>query len=348
MQPVWSKHAAAIRADAALQQLLASLLLARGLPGLALDLEGDSRCGYTIDLNYAGSNLLHIASSMRNECLVPALLRQLRQQGGLAAAVKAAVCIMHSLPAQCPTDAERCNHARAWVVSVQNITQLVSLATVDMPGQNYSQARGSTAPGTPDLEQVAALMLGVLPQLATALLSAATGACPAGINQLEWLHNLATWCTNLATVLRCALSPITAVPADELSIWPQAAAAGLQLQPLLLQLEASFRDLPGVSNAAMSLSEQLIQVIAFALSVLTGTPRSEAAAAGRRACSSAAAMLHSQLCRLVHHLATGGSLLTGNPWNWLLRAMHATLEAAALPYLPPELTAALPYRPPDG
>lgn len=345
-EPAWRQHAAAIQADGALQQAVAELLLTRRLFGLAAHVGVAAKVDSLDRMEGLHDYLIraHII-----EHLVPATRRCLRQQDRLVAAVAARARIMQQLPVHCPAGARSWHVTALWGAPVQLAAQLAVLAgwpaSCDPASQDFSPF-----PTCREWHQVVAAVLSALPRLATALLETA-GDCsaPGGRDEELWLC-LAGCCSNLRVLLAAGIerSDFTA-PTDNLAMWVQAAAAGLRLQPLLAQLDPHFRRQPEqpAVEAAQLLSKQLLTVLSLTAQGLAGAlQRSAEPASGAAAGSTAGgclidgslaadlALLHSQVCRLVHYMAGGGALLAKVLWSQHLPVVNTIFKAAMLPHLP--------------
>lgn len=357
VQPVWSQHAAAIPSDAALQQALAELMLTRSLPALAAKVAAHGAATDADSLASIGRQVTRLVRVLRSAPLAPAVAQHLRQPGSWVPAVTAAVSVLQALPELCPAGDARQPFARVWVVGVQLLMEIVNFADAQPPSQPGSSPRSSEAPSSQEWRQAAAAVLGVLPRLAAALLSAAwNGSVPSTEQEPAHLRSLSGWCANLAYMLNLIFDRIGAAPpsGDSHAIWLQAAVAGLRLQPLLVQLDRAFQKLPDTAahGAAGSLSIHLLNAVKLAVRRLPSQAQLAAAASGSHAASTAVdggdtangsageaslaadcAALHTQLCRLAHYLAGGAAMLADAPWQWLLQGLHTTFVAALQPCL---------------
>ena len=363
-QPRWVKQAEAMGADAATQQALASLLLSCNLAVLAADVAADGGPSDAASLDDAERQVKALTLTLRTSCLAPAVGRHLRQEGSLVAAVGVAVDILGALPECCPADDAQQQFVRAWALSVQLLMELIKMAAEPSPGQpavdlgsSGSNSNSSTAPSRQEWQQAAAVVLQQLPRLAAALLSAAGGCCAAEADkQQPPSRPLAGWLGNLSYALHLIMDRCGEAASENPAAWAQAAAAGLRLQPLLVQLDPMCRQLAdsAAHNAAQTLAARLMAAIQPAVSrplsaaqgaataARSGTSYSVAASSSRASGSDASdaslaeatALLHTQLCRLVHYLAGGGALLSTIGWDWLLFVVDKAFSAALQPWLP--------------
>lgn len=354
LQPVWSSHAAAIQADASLQQAFADVLLPRSLKALlpklgALSQQGNAASFYSILV------LIRKRTEMlQADCLEPALQRRMQQGGSLAACMGAAFSMLQLLPAQCSPAPEQLQLACARTASLELAGHLARLATgqdLSIPIDRVTHA----AQTRQEWQQVAVLVLQALPQLTSAFKAAANDSAAVAADQEAWALALATWCADYGVVLQAALDlGSAAMPAEAATTCLQAAVAALRLQPLLVQIAPALRRHRSLESLAVRLSLQLARTVDLALLML-GTPqqvRAAAAACATQASGAAAAgdtavtpsqavaatHLHSQAGGDgTHYLAQGGSFLIGAPlWGMFLSNAHGMFAAAAeLCGLPP-------------
>ncbi len=346
VQPVWRSHAAAIQADVALQQMLADVLLPRRLAALLPKLAVLAEQGDSPSLAKLDQLLDSMNGALHAECLLPALRRRMQHGCSLVASVEAAVGILQLLPVRCRPGVAQLELARPWADSLALACSLVTLAAAQDPCQPPGQPPSrftSAGASRHDCQQVAALILQALPQLATAL-SAAVGESSgaAAADAQFWAQALAARCSNLAVVVQAAVD-FGAVPAppEACMACAEAAVAALRLTPLLVQISPALLQQaePTWQHAPDRLAAQLWKVVELAVLTLDTSQqvRAAEAACGRRQLAVSVTHLHTQLCRLVHHLARGGAFLAGQPkWAGLLNFVHnAFASAAELRGVPP-------------
>ncbi|KAI7838102.1 hypothetical protein COHA_008110 [Chlorella ohadii] len=332
--PKWASHAAAIQADAALQQALADVLLPRSLVALVPKLAELAEQGDAPSVAKLHQLLTLLNGALHSECLVPALQRRMQHGGSLVASVAAAADILQLLPVQCSPAPAQLDLAWLWTGALEVAGNLASLAASQHPIQPPGMFVWGGA-SRQECQQVAALILQSLPQLATALEAAAVGSTGATADGQSWAQALAAWCANMAVVVRAArdVGDMPA-PLEAYVTCSEAAVAALRLVPLLVQINAALMQLtePTWQPSAARLAVQLWRVVQLAVFSL-GTSqqvRAAAAACGRRQLAVSVTHLHTQLCRLVHYLARGGTVLAGEPqWGRLLNFVHNTFASAA-------------------
>ena len=237
----FSKHREWLASDAALQHAVLNVLLQCCLPAVA-----ESAAGM------AGSpDLVHmlkrLPGALLHPSLEPALQLQLQGSGALAA-VQAAIQVIEGLPLPRPADMPAahfcCLHGHA--------AQLLNTCTAHMAeqveeGQGGGSSGVETGPGTNQLQLAAWRLLAAVPRLTSivqALADDPDAASAFSSGPDVWSHNLNGACANLSVALHLlgCLGEVPATPA-QLASWAAAGAAGLRLQPLLLQLDASFQQL---------------------------------------------------------------------------------------------------------
>lgn len=302
-QPRWVKQAEAMGADAATQQALASLLLNCNLAVLAADVAADGGPSDADSQDYAKRQVKALTLTLRTSCLSSAVGRHLRQEGSLVAAVGVAVDILGSLPECCPADDAQQQFVRAWALSVQLLMELMKMAAESSPGQpgvdlgssGSNSSSSSTAPSRQEWQQAAAVVLQQLPRPAAALLSAAGGCRAAEADkQQPPSRPLAGWLGNLSYRLQLIMDRCGEAAPENPAAWAQAAAAGLRLQPLLVQLDPMCRQLAdsAAHYAAQTFAARLmaaIQLLRQGRSVQRRAPPLQRAAAQATAWQPAAA-----------------------------------------------------------
>lgn len=348
--PVWEQHASAIQADAALQQTIVRVLLTCSIPTAvhaAAAVEDSPERESMIQLS-----MTTLAQALGSGCLQAEASRHLRQPGALAGAVAAALEALRMLPQQPPPAQQRSKWMVAWVAPMQLVAQLLWLAR-ELAQRSAGQA-GGAATSREDWQQAAAAVMQAVPLLVPPFLVAA-GECTAPAassdSQACAVQVLALWSSNLASaleVVREACDKPGTIPAC--TVWLQAGAAGLRLQPALALLASRFRQLSGsrAHDVAEHLSLQL-RVMGFrSLISLFGDPHLSAAVDSRSGSAeehasleAALVALHSQYARLAHWHIGCGEPPAGGGWAALGNDLSFLFDAAVRLFAPPVRQAGL-------
>lgn len=257
--PGWSKHAEAVQADPALQQAIVRVLLDRCLPGIAAQAAGG------VDLLTIQLGASRLALALATSAIEAAALQHFQQQeGAAAAAAEAAGSILQSLPAQPPGAEEPRRWAETWAESMHLAGMVTCLAVAAVAPGSSSKGSSSRAGQWREWQGVAACVHAV-PYIVTALQAAGSHGPPGSSSdaQRSWFNALAVWCSNLKGLLmdshrlRQRRMALEAWP-----MWLRAAAAGIQAQPLLVQLHAAFSLLPDTDlhPAAGQLAAEFMQL----------------------------------------------------------------------------------------
>ena len=270
-----------------------------------------------------------------------AVLRGRLQQGSGAAASKAVVSLAQALPTQRPADAQLREFMAAWMAALQLMVWCMLTAceqpagvgqgsggsrSSDSSSGGSRQARGggsSGAAGSSGDARASAwecVPVAALPRLMQALqclMDESIG--PPGHPQgaAAGCAVLATKCTQLSTAVQ-QMHRLFASPASEDAYVAvlEAAAAGLQMQPLLVWLHAQLMQQlaplpegPDVRQAAALLSHALLSQLVLSPFGSIHWPE-VASYGGSAAILAAERRLHTSAARFVHWLAGGGHL----PW----------------------------------
>lgn len=266
-----------------------------------------------------------MVDALHAPCLEPALKRL--QGAGALAAMQAAAAVVEALPVQRPAGMEAGPfselHADAISLVSQSCSGMISqvlAARATASGGGSGASAAAPASSSSDLQDAAWRVLALVPKLAATIQTLAdepeaSTALPSGHG--AWLAQLnGQYCANFCRLLQL-LATLKDPPAQQLSTWAAAATAGLRLQPVLLQLKASLRQIeaqPESGTAARGfvvLSWELMQN-------LLSTARLHIAAmesgsnAGMFSSLQAAQLLflwelHSTAAQLCHLLITRGS-----------------------------------------
>ncbi len=348
----WCKHAAAIAADANLQQGIASVLLEHCLPAAAAVVaaaqgQPPARQPQCKD---AAQTLYALVWAMRHNSLATALQRQL-QAGGAEMALEHAAAILLALPTSQPSG----EAGPMWSMQLASgATLLATLgerstkkhsADVQQTGEAAASQAASRAAAVAAAQWQAARLL---PRLAASLAALAIDqqadtTFPAGTQ--SWLEDLDRICYNLywlqawtfaLSVLQC--------DAQQLTCWLEAVAASLRLAPCLAQLVQLGQEHGGEEAALLysglldavnhGLPRQLRQLARMLRQLAHGS------AAAAEAPDEAAAWdglpahlwaLHTSLCRFVAALTSAaaplnlpGEQLSADEWRilqWNLSAL---------------------------
>ena len=325
----YAKHREWLASDAALQQAAADALLAYCLPAAAAAASADAAAD-TPGSGPCQRLIQRLALVLLCPSMTPALEQRLQGPSGLPA-MQAAIQIIEALPlpraAGMPAAQFGDLHGGAVQVlkrcafgMAQQVGAGSSGAAPAEPASS-SSAAATAEPAPNDVQQAAWRLVGLVPRL-TSIIQAladdpdAATAHPSGPD--AWSHELSITCGNLSFALRLVscLEQQSATPA-QLASWAAAAAAGLRLQPLLLRLDASFRqlgslrrrDLQETLGGAQRLSAALLEHVWQDMPSLQ--EEEDAAAAHSEAAQRSLALrlweLHSAAARLCHFLVSRGS-----------------------------------------
>ena len=326
------------------------MLLGCCLPTVAAAMQAAAAAGAPC-IELAAHMLHRLPRTLRHPSL-KAVVEQRLQGPPVVEAVQAAVAVVQALPLPRPPGME----AGLFVQLHINAALLLYACTLPMAEKLRAEQGGGSTPaaglpaGSSDHRQQAAWQLvALVPRLASAIqvLADDPDAATAYPDDPDaWSRKLSAVCEGLAgavRLLRC-LAEQPASPA-QLASWAAAAAAGLRLQPLLLQLDASFQQRglgTGGNGTAFNGAQQVSAVLLSHL--FQGMPslqeQGDAAAADSATAQRSLALrlweLHSTAARLCHFLARRGSpLLAGSAllsptelWASLLQTLEQIFTEA--------------------
>lgn len=264
----WTRHAAAIAADPALQQAVAGVLLGCCLPAMAAA-AGMPRGQPAAKKQLGGdaAKVLHaMASLMQHVSLAPAFQRQLQQTGGAQAALEHAATFVRALPTSRPGSMS----GPAWVAQLASAVALLAAISKQLTRQAAGSSHGEAASRAATVEAACWQAAGLLPQLAASVAYLAADVqdrttYPAGTT--DWPEDLNTLCLGLLA-LQAQTSALSMgnCSARQLTCWLEALCAGLRLVPCLPQLAARLGPAAGTANGAAMLHNNLLQALTLHLS----------------------------------------------------------------------------------
>ena len=334
--PAYAQHRAALAASPNIQPAVAELLLEHALPHLAAAVE-EEVVDWGSDIGTSGL-LYTLASSLGADSLQPALRHHMLQAGG-AALVQQAARVVRAVPLEPPEGVPRYSLAGAHHNAAKLLRELCLLLT-SATGQPGSQAAASsTAEGRADLEAAGWQVVGLVPHMAAVIQALAAGSSSSSESQ-QALHST---CYLFADALFQQDKWRTSIGSQQqLEAWAASLDAGMQLLPLLRQLDGSWRqqgDLSAVRlhTAALMAARMVLRMLhvgstgAWVWAVKSGNAlRADA----RASLAAQLAQLHSR-SRLLHWLAAGDNrtVLRGEgsaaEWDLLQELLCRQLAAAA-------------------
>jgi hypothetical protein len=203
-----------------------------------------------------------------------------------------------------------------------------------------SQTAGSSpAGGAANQQKAAWVVIGLVPHLAAAI--QALAAFSPGLQE-----DLASICHSVGALLSFAEARRGSITSQQqLEVWLAAGDAGLRLQPLLRQLDASWRqqDAPPIcDDAAQATAQQVVKMLRSGSIAAWRWAESSgrAAAVDKRAGLAAQlAQLHSRGCRLLHWLAAvdNRAMLPGRGSldDWMLMQESLSVVLSTVVFLQP-------------
>ena len=318
-EPVWCQHAQAIQADPALQCDIADVLLSRCLPAVAQQAQAMAPCQHREELQRIESWASKLEAVLTGSIVRQAAILHLSQGSAAVAAATTAGCFLQALPraASAAGDAEIL--VAAWSGSLHLVGRILQLSRQPSPVGSAGNAGSATR--SAERELAACTVVREVPAAVAALLAAAGNRAVQGGSDnahSSWHIRLACFCCNLTAALLEAGEPGRQPATDEArTLWLRAAATGMRLHPALLQLHSSLCPLaePDLQSAAQQITVLLTSLVDVAVAGLPSVERQTASglmAADPSASAdlaAALALLHTQLCRLIHWLAGGGDAL---------------------------------------
>ena len=332
--PAYAQHQAALEASPTTQSAVAELLLRRVLPRLA-HAEGQGMDWRSC----AAKDLLDILAPVLGAAsLQPALQHNMLRLGG-ADIVQQAARVAAAVPLELPEGLPAQHFAAAHLNSAKQLSDLCTLLTsaAGEPGEPAGQAAAvSTAAGRAELQAAGWEVIGLVPHM-KAVIQALWAGSSSELQQV-----LPATCLSFASALYHQDAWRTSIGSQQqLEAWVAAADAGMQLLPLLHQLDASWRRQqhlePAMQSAALTTARLLLRMLhvgsfgAWEWAIVYG---SALAVDVRASLAAQVAQVHSRSCRLLHWLAAGGhrALLpdqgSADDWEVLQELMCRQLDAA--------------------
>ena len=341
----YRQHSAALAASPAVKGIVAELLLLqRALPCLLAAVEAPDT-GW--DSSSAPATLLGSLCSISMTDNLPGVRERLRRAEGTAFPQQAAR-LLKALPLVTQDSALAGSLAAAY----HHAARLLLMFCIFMDseeegaGSNHpgnaasSQTAGSSpAGGAANQQKAAWVVIGLVPHLAAAI--QALAAFSPGLQE-----DLASICHSVGALLSFAEARRGSITSQQqLEVWLAAGDAGLRLQPLLRQLDASWRqqDAPPIcDDAAQATAQQVVKMLRSGSIAAWRWAESSgrAAAVDKRAGLAAQlAQLHSRGCRLLHWLAAvdNRAMLPGRGSldDWMLMQESLSVVLSTVVFLQP-------------